>query len=61
LNIEIPEEAFLTEGLQIIKRGIATDIFKFVSKITRINFIEAYESTKSSEQLSGIEESTTQK
>jgi peptidylprolyl isomerase len=61
LTIEIPEEAFLTEGLQVIKRGIATDIFKFVSKITKINFTEAYESTKSSKQQSNIEESTSQK
>jgi peptidylprolyl isomerase len=58
LTIEIPVEAYLTEGLQVIKRGIATDIFKFVPKIARINFTEVYESTKSSEQLSDIAEST---
>jgi peptidylprolyl isomerase len=61
LTIEIPVEAYLTEGLQVIKRGIATDIFKFVPKIARINFTEVYESTKSSEQLSNIAESTPQK
>ncbi len=61
LTIQIPEQAFLTEGLQAIKRGIATDIFKYVSKITRIKFTEVYESTKSIEQMNRIRESTPQK
>jgi peptidylprolyl isomerase len=41
LTIEFPEEAFMTEGLQVIKRGIASDIFKYVG-ITNIKFIENY-------------------
>jgi peptidylprolyl isomerase len=64
LVIEIPEESFLTEGLQAIKRGIATDIFKYVTKITRIKFIETYESTESTkpfEQVNRIEDSAVQK
>ncbi len=31
----------MTEGLQVIKRGIASDIFKYVG-ITNIKFIENY-------------------
>ncbi|MFZ0514136.1 MAG: peptidylprolyl isomerase, partial [Candidatus Nitrosopolaris sp.] len=46
LTIEFPEETFLTEGLQVIKRGIAGDIFKYVG-ITNVKFIENYKSADS--------------
>ena len=42
LEIELAEETFLSEGLQIIKRAIANDIFKFVSTANNIKFIESY-------------------
>jgi FKBP-type peptidyl-prolyl cis-trans isomerase SlyD len=42
LEVEIPEELFLTEGLQIIKRGISADLFKFVPTIRNMNFVERF-------------------
>jgi peptidylprolyl isomerase len=42
LEIELPEDAYLAEGLQIIKRAVANDIFKFVPTIKNIKFIETY-------------------
>jgi peptidylprolyl isomerase len=42
LEIELAEETFLSEGLQIIKRAVANDIFKFVSTVSNIKFIEGY-------------------
>ncbi|HJT47519.1 MAG TPA: FKBP-type peptidyl-prolyl cis-trans isomerase [Nitrososphaeraceae archaeon] len=42
LEIELAEEIFLSEGLQIIKRAIANDIFKFVTTVSSIKFIEGY-------------------
>ena len=42
LEIELPEETFLFEGLQVIKRAIANDIFKFVTSVNNIKFIENY-------------------
>lgn len=42
LEIELPEEAFMAEGLQIIKRAVANDIFKFVSTVKIVRFIENY-------------------
>jgi peptidylprolyl isomerase len=42
LEIELAEETFLSEGLQIIKRAIANDIFKFVTTVSNIKFIEGY-------------------
>jgi peptidylprolyl isomerase len=43
LDIEVPEDAFLSEGLQIIKRAVTNDIFKFVPSIKTIRFIENYQ------------------
>lgn len=58
LTIEVPEEAFSTEGLQIIKRAMASDIFKYVG-ITDVKFIENYKSADSklehSEKVSATE------
>ena len=42
----MPEVTCLAEGLQIIKRAIVNDIFKFVNKLEKINFIEGYMNTK---------------
>lgn len=46
LDITMPEETFLAEGLQVIKRAIVNDIFKFIPKLEKINFIEGYKNTK---------------
>ncbi len=42
-KIDIPEEAFYIEGLQLAKRGIATDIHRLFPKKTTVRFIEAFE------------------
>jgi peptidylprolyl isomerase len=42
LEIELPEDAYLAEGLQIIKRATANDIFKFATTIKNIRFVENY-------------------
>ncbi len=43
LDIELPSENYMQEGLQIIKRAIVNDIFKYVSDVKKIKFIETYE------------------
>jgi len=40
--IGVPEEAFLIEGIQLAKRGIATDIQKFFPEITNVKFVEEF-------------------
>ena len=45
-TISVPEEAFYIEGLQLAKRGIATDIQKFFPKITRVKFVEEFKRRK---------------
>ncbi len=44
LQIDLPEETFIVDGLQIIKRAISNDIFKFVPRIDNVRFIETYAS-----------------
>ena len=50
LDVIIPEEAMMMEGLQVVKRAIANEILKFVTKLDKINFIEAYNRAKPQEK-----------
>ncbi|MEM2118097.1 MAG: FKBP-type peptidyl-prolyl cis-trans isomerase [Candidatus Bathyarchaeia archaeon] len=42
VSIEMPEESFYLEGIQVAKRGIAMDIQKFFPKITTVKFTETF-------------------
>ena len=46
LTITIPEEIFLIDGLQVIKKAISGDIFKFIPSIESITFLENYPKSK---------------
>jgi peptidylprolyl isomerase len=46
LDINIPEEAMMMEGLQVIKRAIANEIFKFIQTLEKVNFIDTYNKQK---------------
>lgn len=46
LTVTIPEGLFLVEGLQIIKRGIANDVFKFIPTVTTLTFLERFTNEK---------------
>jgi peptidylprolyl isomerase len=41
-SIEMPEEAFYLEGIQVAKRGIALDIQRFFPALTSVKFIETF-------------------
>ena len=43
ISVTIPSDYFLLEGLQIIKRGISQDLFKFMKPIERVLFVEEYD------------------
>ena len=43
VDIIIPEEIFRADGLAIIKHFTQTDLFKFVTSLTKVNFVETYE------------------
>jgi peptidylprolyl isomerase len=42
LTVEMPEEAFYLEGVQVAKRGIAMDVQKFFPEMTATRFVETF-------------------
>lgn len=42
VSVEMPEDAFYLEGIQVAKRGIALDIQKFVPDKTTVKFTETF-------------------
>jgi peptidylprolyl isomerase len=44
LELVLPEETFLLDGIQIIKGALSNEIFKYVPSITTVRFIEEYAS-----------------
>ncbi len=46
VTVTIPEDLFLVEGLQIIKRGISNDVFKFVPTVSSLTFLEKFANEK---------------
>ena len=64
-NINIPDEYFLLEGLQIIKRAIANEIMKYVKDVNQVSYIEQFKTTQNNdknkvEDKDKVEESTEQ-
>lgn len=56
--VKIPEEAFLVEGLQFIKRGIANDVMQFVPEVKKVTFTELYERKEEAGKAKGKPEKT---
>jgi peptidylprolyl isomerase len=44
LAVDMPEESFYVEGVQIAKRGIAMDVQKFLPELAEIKFVESFRS-----------------
>lgn len=49
LTIDMPEESFYVEGVQIAKRGIAMDVQRFLPELTEIKFVESFRSEPKTE------------
>ena len=49
-RITIPEEYFLIDGLQIIKKALSNELMKYVNDLKKISFIEEFKSDKINEQ-----------
>ncbi len=43
VRVTIPNDLFLMEGLQITKRGVSNDLFKFIKPLNNVQFVEEYE------------------
>jgi peptidylprolyl isomerase len=50
ISIEMPEEAFYLEGIQVAKRGILVDVQKFFSKMDAVRFTETFKSETKEEE-----------
>ena len=50
LDITVPEELFRAEGLQVMKHFIKTDLFKFVTNLEKVNFVETHYSQKTAKE-----------
>jgi len=50
VSVEMPEEAFYLEGVQVAKRGIALDIQKFFPKLTTVKFTETFKAQPKTEK-----------
>ncbi len=42
VTVNMPEDAFYVEGIQLAKRGIALDIQRFLPELTTVKFVEAF-------------------
>jgi len=50
VTVNMPEEAFYVEGIQLAKRGIALDIQRFLPEITTVKFVEAFKKRETKPQ-----------
>ncbi len=58
ISIEVPEESFYVEGIQVAKRGIAMDIQRFFPEIITVKFTESF---KAEPKKTAPEETDTKK
>jgi len=49
LTVEMPEEAFYLEGIQVAKRGVAVDVQKFFPEIVAVKFVETFKAEPKAE------------
>ena len=50
LTVNMPDEAFYVEGIQLAKRGIAMDIQRFVPALTTVEFVESFVNPEAAEK-----------
>lgn len=50
ISVEMPEDAFYLEGIQVAKRGILVDVQKFFPKITAVKFTETFKTEAREEE-----------
>jgi peptidylprolyl isomerase len=56
LEVEIPEEAFFLEGLQVEKRTLTADVEKYLPKIETISYIEIFKKPTPSAEVKPVTE-----
>lgn len=61
VGIEMPEDAFYLEGVQVAKRGIALDIQRFFPKIASVKFTETFKAEQKKAEEEKAEKKDTEK
>lgn len=61
VSIEMPEEAFYLEGVQVAKRGIALDIQRFFQDIATVKFTETFKAEPKETEAKSEKEAKTEK
>jgi peptidylprolyl isomerase len=56
LTIDMPEETFYVEGIQIAKRGVAMDIQKFLPDLAETKFVETFKAEPKPEAAAPVTE-----
>ena len=59
VEIEIPEEAFFLEGLQVAKQTVTADVGKYLPKIETVAFLEAFKKPQAPALAAAPEAKTT--
>ena len=50
VTVNMPDEAFYVEGIQLAKRGIALDIQRYLQAITTVKFVETFKKRETTPQ-----------
>ena len=50
VTVNMPDEAFYVEGIQLAKRGIALDIQRYLPEITTVKFVETFKKRETTPQ-----------
>ena len=50
LTVDMPEDAFYLEGVQVAKRGIFVDVQKFFPDVSTVNFVETFKAVPKPER-----------
>jgi peptidylprolyl isomerase len=61
LTVNMPDEAFYVEGIQLAKRGIAMDIQRFVPELTTVQFVESFVSPEAAAKAKEAKKKPTKK
>jgi peptidylprolyl isomerase len=51
LDVEMPEDAFYIEGIQLAKRGVALDVQRFLKEISTVRFTETFKAEPKDSEL----------
>ncbi len=58
LTVEVPEEAFFLEDLQLAKKAMSTDIEKFFPELSKICFLETFKKPAEAKTETNVPETT---